>query len=393
MLLLLVMVVMGMVLEQMAVFEVLLLVRDLSCLMQCPFGQSGTNQLIDHNTEQNDIPDPFSLPSKLGSGGNDGGHAERNSRLREERNAEIFDHVAVTFGPACAQIRAKILSDASCKDIDNTDQHDRQVREYRELQLRTADDEEQDEQRRGPFIGFFHQIRGILAEVAEDRTKHHADEQGGKPNVHNANGKFDLGQRDRQKDRGDRNRLTLGVRLEILLRLGKKISQKGAEQQGKQNFEQRLYQYANKICRAVTHRLCNPERNCKDDKPHRVVEGYDGKQERGQLSLCLILLNHHQGCGRCRCGRNCAEKDRGRQGQLVLTERKMKTDQRAVHHERCQKGLEHADDGCLLTRCLELGKTKLISDGKGDKAKRYVRENAEARDVCKRRKSKSSNTE
>ena len=57
--------------------------------------------------------------------------------------------------------------------------------------------------------------------------------------------------------------------------------------------------------------------------------------------------------------------------------RQVKQQQGQIHRQRGHYRLQHADDQRLFPDAPQLGKTKLIADGKGDKAQRHIRQQAQ----------------
>ena len=59
-------------------------------------------------------------------------------------NHEGWDDVGIGFCNPCADICTVIFPERACDDVNDTNNYDCPLREYREVQLRAADDEEQD---------------------------------------------------------------------------------------------------------------------------------------------------------------------------------------------------------------------------------------------------------
>ena len=114
---------------------------DVACLGKSHLGEERTEDLIDQDGEQCNVADNSTIRTKLNSFDR---HTECNTCLRKQGDAEIFDDVGIGFCNPCADICTLIFSERACDDVNDTNNYDCPLREYREVQLRAADDEEQD---------------------------------------------------------------------------------------------------------------------------------------------------------------------------------------------------------------------------------------------------------
>ena len=319
-------------------------------------------------------------------------HTEGNACLRQKRDTEVLDDVLVTAHCLGAEISSAVFSCRTGEDINETDQNDHHVRKDRKLKLGAADNEEENEQRRGPTVETVHQLGGKIADVAEDRSEHHADEQRREADMNSADLEFEHREGDGQKDERHRHRKTLGSRMEEAFEEGEEEAHHKSERKRENDLKDRLNEHRDHVDSARNQCLGNAERNGEENETDGIVERDDGKKNVGQGALCLILTDDHQRSGRCGCRSDGTENDGGRERELVGS-CQMNSDEHRVHQKRSNDSLHDSDDSSLLARLFELSETELVTDGKGDKAERHVGDNGIGFDVCHADKAKSGNTE
>ena len=144
-----------------------------------------------------------------------------------------------------------------------------------------------------------------------------------------------------------------------------------AQQQGAQNLDNGVDHNGEHIHHAGAQGLGNTEGHGKEHQAHRVVQRHNGQQQIRQGTFRFILAHHHQRGGRGGGGGDGAQGDGSGDGQcLRLYEAEGK--QGRIHQQCCHHGLDHANNKGLAAGLLQLRQTKLIADGKGDKAQGHI---------------------
>ena len=192
-------------------------------------------------------------------------------------------------------------------------------------------------------------------------------EQRGEAELHLADLHAEQGERDRQENKADGQRHTVRVGVELCFQLREHKARKRAEEQRAGNFNERIDQDRHKTHNAGGQRLGNAERNGEHDQTHGIVQRNDRQQQVGQLALRLVLAHDHQRCRRRSRRGDRAERDRRRHGENVGAQQ-VEADERGIDQNRRNERLYHADDKRLTSGLFQLRETKLVSDGKGDKA-------------------------
>jgi len=91
---------------------------DLAGFAQGIAGHHGTEDLIDHHREEDDVADHGSAATAQGLGRDD--HSQSHACLREQGDTQItLDGVAAVRG-GCAEAGPKVFACASDDDVDNT---------------------------------------------------------------------------------------------------------------------------------------------------------------------------------------------------------------------------------------------------------------------------------
>ena len=172
-----------------------------------------------------------------------------------------------------------------------------------ELKLRTAYYEEEHKEGCRPLVCLAHKLFGKITHIAEYCTEHHTYEQGRKADMNVTYIELELRKSNRHNNSRDSERKSLAVGMEESFRKGKEHSHYRAENERKHDLEHGIHKDiddAESACGSC-HSLCDTEGYREDNKTNRVVKSNNGKQHIGKLTLCLVLTDNHQGCGRCCC--------------------------------------------------------------------------------------------
>ena len=345
---------------------------DIASLGERDLCKEGTEDLIDKNREEGYAL--HDLAGRRAEGERLASHTESNTRLGEKSDAEILTGLFVTVSKLGTDACAVILTDRTECDVHKTDKHEDAVGEYGEIELCTADYEEEHEKRCGPLIRSVHEILGEVTDVAEDSTEHHTCKERGKRDMYRSDVELYTGDSNGSHYECNRNSHTLGVGVEVLLTLGKEHAHNCAEHDGKYNLKKRVYNHGYDIHNAGVDRLGNAEGYREDNKTNRVVKSNDGQEEVCERPLRLILLYNHQSCGRSGSGSNCAENDSRREGEHLLTYDEGEHDENDINDNAGEQCLEDTDHGRLASDLLKLGESELITYRKGNKAECEVTE-------------------
>ena len=195
---------------------------------------------------------------------------------------------------------------------------------------------------------------------------------------------FEHGQRHGHEHKGDRQRESLGVGLEMILHPREKEAEQRTQNQRADHLNDGIDHHGDHVYHATFHGLGHAERNGEYDKAHRVIKCNDGQQNIGQRTLGLVLLDDHERGGRCRRGCDRTEDNGYRHGQHVLAEDKVQSDQCSVDHDSRDKCLKSTDDQCLLTDLFQIFQFEFRTDGKGDKAERHLGNDGKLLNTCRR---------
>ncbi len=146
---------------------------DLAGTGQGHLGKGGANQLIHQHGEQHHI----AHDSAVGQGRSGSGHAQGNTGLGQQGNAQVGGNVMGAFGKLAAKLRAEILAGGAGKDVQHAYDQGHRLHQHLQIQLSAGDHEKQNVQRHGPAVDSAHELFGSRADVAEDRAGHHAHQQ------------------------------------------------------------------------------------------------------------------------------------------------------------------------------------------------------------------------
>ena len=362
---------------------------DFTGLFERDAGQQRTDKFIDENGKQsNAADDNAGFAERKGSQR----HTEGNAGLRKERDAEVLLDGRLGLHELRGDVRTDNLTGRAEEDVNHADEDDCPVAEDGELEVGTADNEEQHHDRTRPAVHTLHKFFGEITEVAEDGTHHHADEERGEFDGHGAEVEFRHGQRNREENVSDGNGHTLAAGVEELFGEVKQQADQRTENQGCNNFHQRIYNNGDDIKRAVFQSLGNPEGDRKHDQTDHVVERNDGKEHLGQRAVRLVLLDDHERCGGSRSRSDRTERNGAGQRELVGHD-EVKQDQRDVHEDRRNDCLEDRNHNRLAADVLEFRKTELVAHRHRDKAESRFGNDRVGRNVLMRDKTKSGNTE
>ena len=360
------------------------LLGDVACLGQCPLGHHRAKDLVDQYAEEDNeahgIANDRTAEHAVSIDG--GNHAQRYARLRQKSNAQILHRILVALHELGATEGANDLTHRAEQDVDHADEDEDGLFEHGEIQARTADDEEQNEEGLGPLLGSLHHFLGGLTDVAEHRAQHHTGEQRGEANVNTLDLEVEHSQRHGQEHEGDHQGETVGVGVERPLHQGQEEAQHSAQKERKNDLQHGLYQHRDHTHVSAVESLGHTHGHGKEDETHGIVQSDDGKQQIGQGTLGLILAYHHEGGGGS--GGRCdgSQQDAGGEREVVYAgggdEQVVNAHQDGIHHQGGHDGLEDTDDGGLLTRVLEILEAELVADIEGDEAQGDIRNNGEA---------------
>lgn len=299
-------------------------------------------------------------------------HSECHSCLWQKRDAKIFYNVFVTAYRLGAEQGSAVFSCRTGKNVDNADQeNDDIIGKDRKIQLGAADDEEQHQQGGGPTVDTVHQLLGKVADVAEDGSEHHTDEQRRKRDMYATDGEAQHRKCNRQKDESDRHRKTLGSGMEESFKEAKEEAHHKSESKRESDLKNGIDDERDEVDVAEHQCLCYAKGDSKENESHSIVKRDDGEKQIGQRALRLVLTDYHQRRGGRGSRSDGTEHDGGGQGKLV-GHCKMDSDKHGVHQDRGDNGLENSDDRCLLSRLFQLSETKFVTDGEGNKAECHV---------------------
>ena len=360
---------------------------DISGLGQRDSRQRRADQLVDQHAEQNNIAHHHAIRAQRLR--HRDGHAQRHAGLRQQRDAQPLLHLRRALHKLRADARARPLAERTREDIRRADEHHGGAAEHVQFQLRAAEHEEQDIQRRRPAVGLIHDLRREIAHVAEHRAQHHAHQQAGEADLHAADLKLHHRKRHCQDDERDGERQPLAVGFEIFLRGGEDAAHHKAQQDGEHDFQQRLNEDARHVVMAVVDRLGHAEADREHDQTHRVIQRDNRQQQVGQFALRLVLTNDHQRRRRGGRRRNRAQHNRVRQGHRIAEHEDMQPDEHQIDHQRRRQRLKNADHRRLLAGVAKLGQAELVADGKGDEAERHVVKQAQRFHVAVRREAQT----
>ena len=343
---------------------------DVACLGECDLGKIRTKDLVDKNRKECD--GLYNLTGGCAKCKSLARHTESNARLRKKGYAKVLGGVLITVGHTRADACAEILTNASERDVDNADKNEDAVSEYGEVELCTADNEEEHEKGRCPLVRSVHKILGEVTDVAENSTEHHTSEQGRECDVNRTYVDADAGDSNGSHYEGNGDSHTLGVGVEVSLTYCEEYAHDRTECDRKHNLENGIDKHGNNVNDTGVNGLGDAEGNREYDKTYRVVKSNYGKEEVGERALCLILLYNHESCGRSGRGSYCAENDSGGKGKHVIANDEGEGDENDIHNDAGEERLEDTDDGSLAADLLELGNSELVTDRKGDEAKSEV---------------------
>lgn len=140
--------------------------EDLAGGGQRQLGEGGAYQLIHQHREEHDVAHHVAVGKLSGLGC----HAQRHASLRKQGDAEVLlDVVAAVGGPAADEGAGNFAQRAE-GDVHHADEEHQRVGEDVQIQLCTAEHEEEDVHRRHPAVEAVHQLIGSGADVAEHRT-------------------------------------------------------------------------------------------------------------------------------------------------------------------------------------------------------------------------------
>ena len=299
-------------------------------------------------------------------------HTKCNARLREKGDAEVFYNVFVTARCLCAPACTEIFTDAAEDDVCNADNYEYPVGENAEVELCTADDEEEDEKGSGPSVGSLHKLLGEVTDVAEDGSEHHASKKAREADMYVSDLKLERGDRNGEHYEGDRNCHTLRAGEEESLGEGEKITHNGAENERKNDLEKGIYNHGDGVNGAGVDSTRNTEGDREDDKSNSVVKSNNGEENVGYGTLSFVLANDHKSSGRSGRGCNCTKDDSRGKGKTSFGKDEGKSDKACVHDNGCDESLRDTDNGSLLTDLFELIKAEFVTDGECDESEREI---------------------
>lgn len=337
---------------------------------QSPLGEGRTNQFIDQHGEQDDVPDQGTFGTAKDTVGG-GAHAQGHTGLGQQGDAQVLLHGFRALCQDGREVGTDDLSEGTEDNIDDTDDDHGQIRENGEVQRGTAEHKEQGDGRAGPAVRLQHQVLAERAEVAEDGTEHHADQQGGETEGERTDRDLQLADGDGQDHAADDQGVTVAVGVEEPLQPGEAQADQTAEDHGKENFHQRLNDQRGNVGGSVFHGLGNTEGYGEDHQAYGIVQGDNGQQHVRDRTLGLILTDDHQGGGGSGGGSYGAEGN-GNGHREQVGHHEMQHDQGNVHADGGDHSLQDTDDGGLLTGLLQGRKPELMTDGEGDEAQGHI---------------------
>ena len=140
---------------------------DLAGGGQRQLGEGGAYQLIHQHREEHDVAHHVAVGKLSGLGC----HAQRHASLRQQGDAEVLlDVVAAVGGPAADEGAGNFAQRAE-GDVHHADEEHQRVGEDVQIQLCTAEHEEEDVHRRHPAVEAVHQLIGSGADVCLTKTK------------------------------------------------------------------------------------------------------------------------------------------------------------------------------------------------------------------------------
>ena len=347
---------------------------DIACFGEANLGEERTYDLINENGKEGDVANDITFSAELSRFDR---HTESNACLGKEGDTEVFDDVGIAFHHAGADACAEVFTNGASNDVNDADDDNGDVCKYGELKLCAADDEEEDEDGGSPAVCSFHEFFGEITDIAEYGAEHHAREKRREADVDAADVEFDAGDGNSRENEchGDRHTFTSGVE-EFFAKCEEQTHHK-AEHEREDDLKKGFEDDGKYFHRACADGFCDAEGDRENNETYCVVKCYDGKEDVGQRTLCLILTNDHE----CRCGSSCrsnsAENDRCREGE-VLGHEEVETDEDRIYCETGEYRLEDTDHSCLLTDLFELGKAEFVTHRKGDEAEGDIGNDAEA---------------
>ena len=175
---------------------------DIACLGKSNLGKIRTKDLVNKNCKEcdrlNHLAGSSTKSESLAC------HTESNTRLRKKGYTKVLGGVFITVGHTRADACAEVLTNASERDVDNTDKNEDTVGEYGEVKLCAADNEEEHEKRSSPLIRSVHKILREVTDVAEYGTEHHACKKRRECDVKGTNGEADAGNSNGSHYEGNR---------------------------------------------------------------------------------------------------------------------------------------------------------------------------------------------
>ena len=201
------------------------------------------------------------------------------------------------------------FTEGARKDVHHACEDYSPIGEDLEFKSRAADYEEQYHNGACPAIHAVHKLLREVAEVAEHRTHHHADEQRREADGNGADLELKHGECDGEEDvcNGDAHSLAAGM--EELLGEVEEQTHERAENEGDYDFYDRIYEDGYDINLTVFEGFSYTEGNCEDHKTHYVVKRDNGQEHTGERTVGFILLDYHEGSGR---GGGCGDSSEGK---------------------------------------------------------------------------------
>ena len=110
-------------------------------------------------------------------------------------------------------------------------------------------------------------------------------------------------------------------------------AEQGAERHRGNDLKQGVDQHAHDAqCRAACKGLCNAEGDGKDNQADGIVQRDDGQQQIDQRAFGLVLIDDHEGCGRCG-GRGYRAQGDGRGNADLIRHEKMQAKQTQIDQQ------------------------------------------------------------
>ena len=345
---------------------------DLANGQQRALGQGGAYQLIDQHREQHHVPGQNAV-GKVRGGHR---HAQCHASLGQQRDAQMVRDGLGLLGDQAAHLCAIILTGRTGNDIDNADDQGNGLCQHLQIQLGTGQDEEQDVQRHGPAVHTVHQLFTGGADIAEDGTGHHADQQQGEAAMYRTYLELQHAQTGGQHDEGNGQGHTLAAGVEELLRPVQQEAHQAAQAQGQDDLHDRLDDDSQDADLTVGQGGGDAVGHGEQQQTHRIVQGNHQHQQPGHGAVGLVLPHDHHGRGRRGSGGNGTQGNGAGNGD-DLREEHVQGDQHDIHHHGGDDGLQDADGDGSHANGLQLAQAEFIAHRERDEAQSRLGDDAQ----------------